>query len=284
MAKLKDPFFSFGAVGRLGKAFTVARRLSGPVGLLRGRPTDSRTEPQLSWRTMWQLAAGLWHQLSAAEVREWESAGTRHHMTGFAYYMSQALRPNPGIYLPLAGGDMTGVIDMQGNHVHGLDTPVHISDAANKQYVDWKVREEVTRPSVRTRRTSDQDIDHGTATAIIFDTEDYDNDNLWEGVTNPDRLTIRTEGFYLFIGQVHWSAHATGSRAIYFFHSTAGYISQARGVPSLYDNIARHPGISTWYCLEDEYIEMRVLQSSGAQLQAKADGNQSVVLSAVRIG
>ncbi len=138
MAKPKSPLFSFGATGRLGKALTVARRLAGPVWLPRGRPTDPRTDAQLSWRTMWQLASELWHQLSPEETAEWERAGTIRGMTGFAWYMSQALRPNPGIYLPLAGGDMTGRIDMQGSCLHGLPAPTHVNDAARQAYVDAK--------------------------------------------------------------------------------------------------------------------------------------------------
>lgn len=88
---------------------------------------------------MWQLAAELWHGLPESEILEWERAGTRRGMTGFAWYMSQALRPNPGIYLPLAGGTMTGAVDFNGQYVHGLPAPIHVNDAARKAYVDNQV-------------------------------------------------------------------------------------------------------------------------------------------------
>lgn len=136
MKKLRGPLFSLGATGRLSRAYTLARRLTGPAWLLRGRPDDPKTDAQLSWRTMWQLASELWHQLSPEETAEWERAGTIRGMTGFAWYMSQALRPNPGIYLPLAGGAMTGMLDMNGQHLHGLKGPVHATDGARKKYVD----------------------------------------------------------------------------------------------------------------------------------------------------
>ncbi|GAH97344.1 unnamed protein product, partial [marine sediment metagenome] len=55
---------------------------------------------------MYQKCAALWHTLSADEKQEWESLATPKHMTGFAYWQSQCLRPNPGIYLPLQGGTM----------------------------------------------------------------------------------------------------------------------------------------------------------------------------------
>jgi len=85
---------------------------------------------------MYQLAITLWHALPAAEKKAWESVATPHHMTGYAYFLSQALRPNPGIYLPLAGGTMTGAIDMALHKVTTLATPTADADAATKKYVD----------------------------------------------------------------------------------------------------------------------------------------------------
>lgn len=41
-----------------------------------------------------------------------------------------------GLFLPLAGGTMSGDIDMDGNLIHNLDTPVSAGDATNKDYVD----------------------------------------------------------------------------------------------------------------------------------------------------
>ena len=233
---------------------------------------------------MWQLAASLWHELSESEILEWERAGTRRGMTGFAWYMSQALRPNPGIYLPLAGGDMTGVIDMQDNHIHGLPHPVHITDAARKQYVDQKVREEVTRPGCRARRSTDQSILHTTVTTIIFDTQDYDNDNIWEGVDNPDRLTIKTAGIYLIVGQVHWAANAAGYRGHFLWHSIHGTLAQVHTQQSTNDNLWRGQVLTTWDCIVGDYLELRVIQNTGGPLDVLADGRQTVILSAVRIG
>lgn len=205
-------------------------------------------------------------------------------MTGFAWYMSQALRPNPGIYLPLAGGDMTGVIDMQGNHIHGLDTPVHISDAANKQYVDWKVRQEVTRPGARARRTTNQSIPNNDATLVTFDTEDYDNDTMWS-IGSPGLLTIRTAGIYLVIGQIHWSGpSAAGYRITYIRHSVAGILAQSIVYHS---NDSMRPfgqSVSTWDCAVGENFHMEAFQDTGGALDITADGYQAPSLQAVRIG
>jgi hypothetical protein len=85
---------------------------------------------------MYQLAITLWHDLPGAEKKAWESVATPHHMTGYAYFLSQALRPNPGIYLPLAGGTMSGPINMSSQKINTLATPTADADAATKKYVD----------------------------------------------------------------------------------------------------------------------------------------------------
>ncbi|MBA7568524.1 hypothetical protein ES708_10253 [subsurface metagenome] len=101
-------------------------------------PTDVKSLAQLSWRHMYQKAVVLWHALSGAEQQEWESSARRKHMTGFAWFMSQALKPNPGLYLPLQGGVMAGNIDMAKNRLLNLPDPTDDQEAARKKYVDDK--------------------------------------------------------------------------------------------------------------------------------------------------
>ncbi|GAH64654.1 unnamed protein product, partial [marine sediment metagenome] len=85
---------------------------------------------------MFNKAVSLWHALSAAEQAEWESAARPKHMTGYAWFISQALRPNPGIYLPLQGGTMQGDIDMAKHRILKLPLPTASQEAASKAYTD----------------------------------------------------------------------------------------------------------------------------------------------------
>lgn len=78
---------------------------------------------------MFLLARDLWHALSASEKIAWESAARPHHLTGYMWFMSQALRPNPGIYLPLLGGTMQGAIDMAGKKLENLPDPAADQEA-----------------------------------------------------------------------------------------------------------------------------------------------------------
>lgn len=136
MAKLKNPLLSLKASGSLAKILTFVRR--GGVDLVEKKPEliDAHTSTQLAWRHMFNKCVDLWHLLSAAEKQEWESAARSRHMTGYAWYISQCLRPNPGIYLPLQGGTMSGDIDMDSNRVLRLPPPLDQWEAANKRYVD----------------------------------------------------------------------------------------------------------------------------------------------------
>ncbi|MBA7672192.1 hypothetical protein ES703_80366 [subsurface metagenome] len=129
MSNLKNPLFSLGARGSLGKAISFVRRRGQDIAEKKPEIKDVKSPAQLSWRHMYQKCAALWHTLSVAEQADWNSLGGVRHMTGFAYWQSQCLRPNPGIYLPLQGGTMQGIIDMDGYAIQDLLDPVAPQDA-----------------------------------------------------------------------------------------------------------------------------------------------------------
>jgi len=128
---------------------------------------------------MWQLAASLWHDLSQAEQAVWETQGTARGMTGFAWYMSQALRPNPGIYLPLAGGTMTGNIDMDGHQVTDMIDPTDPAHAARKAYVDAAI----PTPMVLARaflNTREDNFPHAKNAAVGLNDTSFDADSMFQ--------------------------------------------------------------------------------------------------------
>lgn len=136
MAKLKLPFFSLDALGRFGKHVCFLKRLGGTIAEVKPETPDAHTLAQLSWRHMFQKVVALWHTLDAEERAVWESLARPRHMTGYAWFVSQALRPNPGIYLPLQGGTMQGDIDMASHFITTLPTPTDPLHPATKGYVD----------------------------------------------------------------------------------------------------------------------------------------------------
>lgn len=132
MAKLKNPLLSLKAQGGLAKALTFLRRRHQDIVESTPIPEDAKSLAQLSWRHMYQKCTALWHALSAAEKQDWESSARRKHMTGYAWFISQCLRPNPGIYLPLQGGTMSGDIDMAKHRILKLPAPVDNQEPARK--------------------------------------------------------------------------------------------------------------------------------------------------------
>ncbi|MBA7573304.1 hypothetical protein ES708_15100 [subsurface metagenome] len=136
MSKLKNPLLSFGATGRLGKLFSLAKRQGQHILERRPIPVDAKSPAQLFNRHMFSKCVDLWHLLSEAEQQEWESLARPRHMTGYAWYISQCLRPNPGIYLPLQGGTMSGDIDMAKNRLLNLPEPSDDQEPATKGYAD----------------------------------------------------------------------------------------------------------------------------------------------------
>jgi hypothetical protein len=136
MAKTTGPLFGFSARGTVAKLLTFRRRDARTIAEAIPTHPDAKSPAQLGWRTMYEACSALWHTLTAAEKQTWESLARSRHMTGFALWQSQCLRPNPGIYLPLAGGTMSGDIVMASHKITGLPLPTLDPDAATKAYVD----------------------------------------------------------------------------------------------------------------------------------------------------
>lgn len=74
-------------------------------------------------------------------------------------------------YLPLAGGKMTGGIDMNVNKISKLDSPVNAMDAANKEYVDSAIANAVSSGTIdlRAYATKDYVDEANKETQKLFD-------------------------------------------------------------------------------------------------------------------
>jgi len=83
---------------------------------------------------MYQQCTTLWNLLSPAEKKEWDTLARPKHMPPYAMFMSCCLKPNPGVYLPLAGGTMSGPIAMTTNKITGLGDPTSPQDAATRLF------------------------------------------------------------------------------------------------------------------------------------------------------
>ena len=282
VVKIKAPLLSLGARGLVGTISYLTRRHTkmcekSPI------PPDQKTLAQLSWRHMYQKAVALWHGLSSAERQEWESQARRRHMTGFAWFMSQALKPNPGLYLPLQGGTMQGDIDMATNRIRSLpfpaaaDEPVRLID-----YVVY-ILPYLYHEGARVYHSANQAIPNNTATNLALNSERYDTDSIHDPIINNSRLTCKTAGKYLIVANARFTFSAAGRRQMSIYLNNATLTAAAEWEPSRL--VATMMLCATVYDLAiNDFLEMRVFQNSGAPLNLEAFPQLSPEFMMQRIG
>ncbi len=207
MAKLKAPLLSFLATGNLAKILAFRRRGSTTVAERYPFPMDRKSTEQLTWRTVFQMAVEWWHQLSPAEHLEWESLARPRHMTGYALFLSTALKPNPGIYLPFIGGTMQGDIDMAGHYI--LNQKLHAAGA----YLP----------------APDQTIPNMTNTPIQLSATSFDYHADFDTVNH--RFVAPFPGLALACAQVTYQNPSDGSRLLTYITLNMGIIASASQVP-----------------------------------------------------
>ena len=138
------------------------------------------------------------------------------------------------------------------------------------------------QPAARITHNIDQSIDNDKATAVAFNTEQFDTDNLYSGAAT-DRLTIQTAGIYRFRGMVEFVANATGYRyAILELNGTTRLtIDVSAGISGI--AVSLNPE-TIWSCAANDYVRLLVYQNSGAGLNVQRTQYSSPVLEAFFIG
>lgn len=87
MTKLKTPLLSMDAHGTVGNAITFQSSTKRKYAREKPELPYSRTLPQQYQRWLYEDYCYLWRQQSEATRQEYASAGVRHHLTGFQYWM-----------------------------------------------------------------------------------------------------------------------------------------------------------------------------------------------------
>ena len=283
MAKIKNPLLSLGAIGNLSKAITFVRRRKTNIVEAYPEPKQPNTALQLEWRHMYQKATALWHALAASEQQEWESQARPKHMTGFAWFISQALKPNPGLYLPLQGGTMAGLIDMDGHHIHGLPLSIHPEDPWRRIDSQTYIQPYLYHEGARVYHNVAQSIPSITNTILAFNSERWDNDVIHDNAVNNSRLTCKTVGKYLIIAQIQWETHSTGNRSAYLRLNGATLISFTTDQTSLVYGFAHI--VSTIYNLAvNDYVEVQVYHQAGPAINVPSTAQITPEFMMERIG
>lgn len=123
----------------------------------------------------------------------------------------------------------------------------------------------------------------GGFTDISFTGERYDTDAIHDNAVNPTRLTCKTAGKYLIVGQVEWATNATGDRGLGIRKNGANffavnYVKALSGIPT-------YQIVSTILDLTvNDYVTLAADQSSGAGLFINASSDYSPEFMMQRIG
>jgi hypothetical protein len=139
-----------------------------------------------------------------------------------------------------------------------------------------------TPPSCRVYNSSNQSISNGTITAIQFNSERFDNDTIHDSATNNTRLTCKTAGKYLVIGQIKFAFNSTGYRELDIVVNGTTFYAASTVLPV---STANYSVISTIINLSvNDYVELMVKQTSGGELDVVAEEAISPEFMMVKIG
>lgn len=138
-----------------------------------------------------------------------------------------------------------------------------------------------TQYLARVRATATQSINDSSATPLLFDTDDVDDDGGHSTVTNTSRYTAQRDGRYLATAVgFHGSSTAGTSRNLSLAINGADYIGatvssgpRPGGTGSFQQNLA--PVLVT--LVVGDYLELRLTQNSGGALATAAGSNMTIV-------
>ncbi|MBA7479975.1 hypothetical protein ES707_15419 [subsurface metagenome] len=124
-----------------------------------------------------------------------------------------------------------------------------------------------------------QSIPKNVWTPLVFNSERYDTDTIHSTVTNNSRLTCKTAGKYVIVGNFEWAdiPPTTYMRIILNDEITIGYAGYYTYVPE--------PIVSTVYDLAvNDFVELSVWQGSGSAVDVPSVAEYSPEFMMQRIG
>jgi hypothetical protein len=128
-------------------------------------------------------------------------------------------------------------------------------------------------PRTRVYHNIAQTIATGALTALLFNTERFDTDNMHGGV-NPGRIVCKTAGTYMIGASIQWGVNATGTRQVGLRVNGTTIIGSNRFSAFAIDDV--HQSVSVIYALAvNDYVEVVARQTSGIGLDVSAASQYS---------
>jgi hypothetical protein len=168
------------------------------------------------------------------------------------------LTPNQSYPYPLYTEAMDPATQIQ-----ALATAVDTSIVA----VNNTITAATTRVLAQALGSAAQSIPNAVSTAMQFNTETFDSDNMINLGTDNTLLTVTVAGSYLIVAECEWAANATGSREIFVVWSGGGpqYNYATRAVTG---DVTRTNIGEVYRASIGQTFRINVIQSSGAALNS----------------
>lgn len=119
--------------------------------------------------------------------------------------------------------------------------------------------------AARATHNADQAIPDSMGTTIALNTEHHDTDSIHSTVTNNERLTAQRAGYYRITGTVTWAGAAGGTRTLYLRLNANDFLdiaeTDAPGANRLTQKVT-----ATYYLNASDYVDLRVVQTSGSTI------------------
>ncbi len=143
----------------------------------------------------------------------------------------------------------------------------------------WRIVGAVTSggvPMAKAYNLADSSIANGIWSLVALDSEEYDNNAIHDTVTNNTRLTAKTAGYYKITGKAAWTTNTTGSRHVALWVN-ANPVSQSNTntLSSTMTYIGDTAVVK--YLNVNDYVELVVYQSSGANLNLMGGSNNTFI-------
>jgi uncharacterized protein YjlB len=125
----------------------------------------------------------------------------------------------------------------------------------------------VTLAADDTTKSANQSIANSTSTAITWDQETYDSDNLHDNATNNSRMTVPAGVTHVRLdASITFAVHGTGYRTVYFYKNGTTIVSRIQIDPSATADTMMSLSSQVLEVVEGDYFEVWVKHTRGAAL------------------
>lgn len=134
------------------------------------------------------------------------------------------------------------------------------------------VDEDGQRSGVSLTKSSTQTLTTATATAVTFDGEEFDTDDWHDNATNPSRITVTRDGYYLIGGTAEIGSHS--GYVITTIRKNGSTILPGRGRGFVSSNYASPQFVTLAYLQGGDYVELFAEHNAGSDrdVRSSADG------------